>query len=65
MLKCKIVYDKLKNFPLYYLFHLFETVIAWSPHHHGLLASGGGTANRCIRFWNTLTGQAMQCVDTG
>ncbi|XP_026287559.1 fizzy-related protein homolog [Frankliniella occidentalis] len=39
--------------------------IAWSPHHHGLLASGGGTADRRIRFWNTLTGQPMQCVDTG
>ena len=39
--------------------------IAWSPHQHGLLASGGGTADRCIRFWNTLTGQAMQSVDTG
>eukprot|EP00587_Corethron_hystrix_P002819 CAMPEP_0113296962 /NCGR_PEP_ID=MMETSP0010_2-20120614/25_1 /TAXON_ID=216773 ORGANISM="Corethron hystrix, Strain 308" /NCGR_SAMPLE_ID=MMETSP0010_2 /ASSEMBLY_ACC=CAM_ASM_000155 /LENGTH=755 /DNA_ID=CAMNT_0000149777 /DNA_START=566 /DNA_END=2830 /DNA_ORIENTATION=- /assembly_acc=CAM_ASM_000155 len=25
--------------------------IAWSPHQHGLLASGGGTADRCIRFW--------------
>jgi len=39
--------------------------IAWSPHNHGLLASGGGTADRCIRFWNTLTGTAMQSVDTG
>lgn len=39
--------------------------IAWSPHHHGLLASGGGTADRCIRFWNTLTCQPMHCVDTG
>jgi len=39
--------------------------IAWSPHHHGLLASGGGTADRYIRFWNTLTGQPMQSVDTG
>ncbi|GFT82417.1 hypothetical protein NPIL_335901 [Nephila pilipes] len=39
--------------------------IAWSPHHHGLLASGGGTADRCIRFWNTLTGQPMQWIDTG
>jgi cell division cycle 20-like protein 1 (cofactor of APC complex) len=39
--------------------------IAWSPHHHGLLASGGGTADRCIRFWNTLTGRAVQSVDTG
>lgn len=27
--------------------------ISWSPHQHGLLASGGGTADRCIRFWNT------------
>ncbi len=25
----------------------------------------GGTADRCIRFWNTLTGQPMQSVDTG
>ncbi|KAI9541675.1 Fizzy- protein [Dissostichus eleginoides] len=39
--------------------------IAWSPHQHGLLASGGGTADRCLRFWNTLTGQALQSTDTG
>ncbi|KAF3834818.1 hypothetical protein F7725_027376 [Dissostichus mawsoni] len=38
--------------------------IAWSPHQHGLLASGGGTADRCIRFWNTLTSQPLQCMDT-
>ena len=43
---------------------LFQA-IAWSPHHHGLLASGGGTADRYIRFWNTLTGQPMQSIDTG
>ncbi|KAH9868739.1 hypothetical protein J1614_007811 [Plenodomus biglobosus] len=29
--------------------------IAWSPHQRGLLASGGGTADRTIKFWNTLT----------
>ncbi|XP_044538687.1 fizzy-related protein homolog [Gracilinanus agilis] len=39
--------------------------IAWSPHQHGLLASGGGTADRNIRFWNTLTGQPVQHIDTG
>jgi len=39
--------------------------IAWSPHQNGLLASGGGTADRCIRFWNTTTGTPMQAVDTG
>uniref|UniRef100_A0A0D9VNV7 CDC20/Fizzy WD40 domain-containing protein n=1 Tax=Leersia perrieri TaxID=77586 RepID=A0A0D9VNV7_9ORYZ len=39
--------------------------IAWSPHLHGLLASGGGTADRCIRFWNTTTNMHLNCVDTG
>ena len=38
--------------------------IAWSPHLHGLLASGGGTADRCIRFWNTTTNTSLNCVDT-
>jgi len=27
--------------------------IGFSPHQHNILASGGGTADRCIRFWNT------------
>nr|XP_024389964.1 protein FIZZY-RELATED 3-like [Physcomitrium patens]PNR44292.1 hypothetical protein PHYPA_016676 [Physcomitrium patens] len=39
--------------------------MAWSPHQHGLLASGGGTADRCIRFWNTATSTALNCYDTG
>jgi len=39
--------------------------IAWSPHQRGLLASGGGTADRTIRFWNTMTGSLVQEVDTG
>ncbi len=39
--------------------------IAWSPHQHGLLASGGGTADRCIKFWNTLTCECASSLDTG
>ncbi|WOK93771.1 protein FIZZY-RELATED 3 [Canna indica] len=39
--------------------------ITWSPHQHSLLASGGGTADRCIRFWNTFNGNMINCVDTG
>jgi cell division cycle 20-like protein 1 (cofactor of APC complex) len=39
--------------------------IAWSPHQHGLLASGGGTADRSIRLWNTLTQEPVQFIDTG
>ncbi|KAJ1378495.1 WD40/YVTN repeat-like-containing domain superfamily [Sesbania bispinosa] len=31
----------------------------------GLLVSGGGTADRCIRFWNTTNGHQLNCVDTG
>ena len=30
----------------------------WCPHQPGLLASGGGTADRTIRFWNTKAAQA-------
>jgi cell division cycle 20-like protein 1 (cofactor of APC complex) len=39
--------------------------IAWSPHQHGAMCSGGGTADRCIRFWNTLTLKPMHWIDTG
>ena len=39
--------------------------IGWSPHQHGLLATGGGTADRCIKFWNTLTLQPIHSIDTG
>ncbi|KAI5670651.1 hypothetical protein M9H77_11015 [Catharanthus roseus] len=39
--------------------------IAWSPHQSSLLASGGGTADRCIRFWNTTNGNQLNSVDTG
>lgn len=39
--------------------------IAWSPHQHGLLASGGGTADRCIKFWNIQTHQMLNSIDTG
>lgn len=39
--------------------------MAWSPHQHGLLVSGGGTADRTIRFRNTLTGATVKTVDAG
>ncbi|EGR27061.1 hypothetical protein IMG5_202420 [Ichthyophthirius multifiliis] len=38
--------------------------IAWSQHQHSLLASGGGTQDRCIRFWNTSTNQQLDYIDT-
>lgn len=39
--------------------------LAWSPHNHGVLASGGGSADRTIKFWNTLEGTMLDSIDTG
>jgi cell division cycle protein 20 (cofactor of APC complex) len=39
--------------------------LAWSPHERNLLASGGGTADRCIKFWNASSGALMNSIDTG
>jgi cell division cycle 20-like protein 1 (cofactor of APC complex) len=39
--------------------------IAWSPHQRGLLASGGGITDGCIKFWNTLSFQNQSSVETG
>jgi cell division cycle 20-like protein 1 (cofactor of APC complex) len=39
--------------------------LAWSPHHRGLLASGGGRQDPMIRFWNTTSGvriDSLQCT---
>jgi len=39
--------------------------LAWSPQQHGLLASGGGTADRMLRLRNVFTGEIMFEKDTG
>lgn len=39
--------------------------IAWSPHQRGILASGGGTADKTIKTWNTITGSLLNDVNTG
>jgi cell division cycle 20-like protein 1, cofactor of APC complex len=39
--------------------------LAWDPHVAGVLASGGGTADKHIRFWNVLTGNMLSELDTG
>ena len=40
--------------------------VDWSPHQSGLLASGGGTADRTIRFWNTkLPASANRSIGDG
>jgi cell division cycle 20-like protein 1 (cofactor of APC complex) len=62
-----LIWEGLNADPLY-KFNDHEAAVkavAWSPHQRGLLASGGGTADRRIRFWNTLTGTALEEIDTG
>ncbi|KAF2000737.1 WD40 repeat-like protein [Amniculicola lignicola CBS 123094] len=51
-----MVWDKLNTEPTFKWSEHQAAVkaIAWSPHQRGLLASGGGTADRTIKFWNTL-----------
>ena len=38
--------------------------VAWSPWQRNLLASGGGTKDKTIRFWNTETGSQTGCHET-
>ncbi|KAK3260106.1 ubiquitin-protein transferase activating protein [Cymbomonas tetramitiformis] len=38
--------------------------LAWCPFQSNLLATGGGTADRTIKFWNTQTGAMLNSIDT-
>ena len=38
--------------------------LAWCPWQRNLLASGGGTADRTIKFWNSTSGAMVNSVDT-
>lgn len=38
--------------------------LAWCPWQRNTLASGGGTADRTLRIWNTCNGTNMKCIDT-
>ncbi|CAB91187.1 meiotic APC activator Mfr1 [Schizosaccharomyces pombe] len=61
------VWDYRSSRPL----HKFEEhtaavkAIGWSPHQRGILASGGGTIDRCLTIHNTLTGRLQNKLDTG
>jgi len=39
--------------------------LAWSPHRRGRLVSGGGTADRKLRFWDASTLSCIGDVDSG
>jgi cell division cycle protein 20 (cofactor of APC complex) len=39
--------------------------LSWCPWQHNLLATGGGSHDRHIHFWNTTTGSRVNSIDTG
>jgi len=39
--------------------------VSWCPWQPKTLATGGGTTDRTLKFWNTATGNLVQSVDTG
>ncbi|SCV69836.1 BQ2448_1230 [Microbotryum intermedium] len=61
------VYEKMNESPTHRFTEHVAAIkaIAWSPHQHGVLASGGGTADMKLRFWNTSTGTLLNEIDTG
>ncbi|XP_023339199.1 cell division cycle protein 20 homolog isoform X2 [Eurytemora carolleeae] len=38
--------------------------LAWCPWQPGVLASGGGTSDRCIKIWNCQNGTMINSLDT-
>ena len=36
--------------------------LAWCPWQSNLLATGGGTADKTVRFWNATSGQCMESI---
>lgn len=38
--------------------------LAWCPWQPSTLASGGGTADRCIKFWNVTNGSLIKSIDS-
>ncbi|KAF9963663.1 substrate-specific activator of APC-dependent proteolysis [Modicella reniformis] len=62
-----MIWERDSTLPLYKFRDHIAAVkaIDWNPHQSGVLASGGGTADRHIRFWNTTLGTSIAATDTG
>jgi cell division cycle 20-like protein 1 (cofactor of APC complex) len=39
--------------------------LAWHPSRRGILASGGGNSDYCIKMWNTKSNELVKKVNTG
>ncbi|KAI8992166.1 WD40-repeat-containing domain protein [Mycotypha africana] len=62
-----MIWNVTDSTPLYDFKHHTAAVkaIAWNPSRRGILVSGGGTADKTIKFWNTLNGKLLRSYNTG
>ena len=44
---------------------LCSQALAWCPWKPNLLATGGGSSDKCIRLWNACSGKLESTVETG
>ncbi|KPA79260.1 cell division cycle protein 20 putative (CDC20) [Leptomonas pyrrhocoris] len=53
--------------PLFYLNKHTAAVkaLSWNPSQPALLVSGGGSHDKSLRFWSTLTGECVHHINTG
>jgi hypothetical protein len=62
---CSIMHLTGQLDPTHYMpIKFYFTGMAWSPHHHGLLVSGGGKNDTHLNFWNISSGK-QKCIYTG
>lgn len=45
------------------LYFSLQQALAWCPWQPNVLATGGGTADRHIRFWNCSMGSSLNSID--
>ena len=63
---CLYIYSPKTQFPLMKKTHKAAVrAISWSERHLGLLATGAGTADRCIRLWDINQRKLLDIRDTG
>ncbi|KAI9252457.1 WD40-repeat-containing domain protein [Sporodiniella umbellata] len=62
-----LVWDARQAYPVYRWDQHMAAVkaISWSPHQRSHLVSGGGTSDKTIKYWDTLTGSLIHSVPTG
>lgn len=44
--------------------HAAVRALAWCPWQPNVIATGGGTADRCIKFWNVNNGSLIDSIDS-